>query len=418
VTIVGCEKMAAVGNDTPTSNTSTHVSNPIVIGCPTEVKQHENRVGLTPAAAREFAKRGHKVIVQSGAGCGSGFEDDAYFKAGCQIIPTAKEVFDAADMIVKVKEPLPQEYDLIREGQIVYTYFHFAANEALTEAMIKSKAICVAYETISKDGALPLLLPMSEVAGRMAVQEGAKYLEKAMGGLGILLGGVPGVRPAKVLVIGGGVVGTNAARVAAGMGADVVVLDVNLTRLRQLDDIMPKNVRMLYNTEQTVLEELRTADVVIGAVLIPGAKCPRIVRKEHLKMMKKGSVVIDVAVDQGGCIETCRPTTHDEPTYVVDGVVHYCVANMPGAVPFTSTVALSNATLRYGLSLAEMGWKGACGQFPELRSGMNVVEGKVTYQGVAEAFDKEYTDVNTLLGDDVVETIERRNRINSRLLVK
>lgn len=399
--------------DTPKSKVDTPkstVDSPIVVGVPKEVKHLESRVGLTPSAAREYCRRGHIVYVETRAGYESGFADKDYEASGCVVLSTAKEVYDKSNMIVKVKEPLPQEFDLIREGQIVFTYFHFAADRELTKAMIDSKAICVAYETVCKDGALPLLIPMSEVAGRMAVQQGAKYLEKCMGGHGILLGGVPGVKPAKVLIIGGGIVGTNAAKVAAGMGADVIVLDINLSRLRYLDEVMPANVRMVYNTEKSVLDELPQADVVIGAVLIPGARAPRIVKKHHLKLMKKGAVIIDVAVDQGGCIETCHPTTHSNPTYEIDGILHYCVSNMPGAVPFTSTLALSNATLGYGLALADHGWKGACIQFPELRSGMNVVDGFVTCPGVADAFEMETCDINTLLGDEIVTRIQQRQR--------
>eukprot|EP01071_Lankesteria_metandrocarpae_P008793 Lankesteria_metandrocarpae@DN5056_c0_g1_i1.p1 len=379
------------------SSPTSKVENPTIIGCVREIKRHENRVGMTPAAAREYVKKGHYVIIESGAGKGSCFTDAMYEEMGCEIRKTAEEVFSEASMIVKVKEPLPEEYDLLRRGQVIFTYFHFAANEELTNAVIKSGAVCIAYETITKDGMLPLLLPMSEIAGKMAVQEGAKYLERAMGGLGILLGGVPGVRPARVLVMGGGVVGACASKVAAGMGADVVVLDVNLNRLRHLDDIMPKNVRCLYSTEQTLLDEIKQAHLIIGAVLIPGAKCPKLIRREHLKSMMPGTVIVDVAVDQGGCVQTCHATTHDDPVYEVDGVIHYCVSNMPGGVPQTSTTALSNATMQYGLSIATDGWVGACKLHPELKSGLNVVYGKVVCKGVADAFDLPLVDVEEVL---------------------
>eukprot|EP00382_Lankesteria_abbotti_P001607 CAMPEP_0113845720 /NCGR_PEP_ID=MMETSP0372-20130328/915_1 /TAXON_ID=340204 /ORGANISM="Lankesteria abbotti" /LENGTH=395 /DNA_ID=CAMNT_0000814797 /DNA_START=54 /DNA_END=1242 /DNA_ORIENTATION=- /assembly_acc=CAM_ASM_000359 len=373
-----------------------------VVGVPREIKIHENRVGLTPAAAREFVKLGHTVVVETRAGRGSGFDDLEYVEVGCTVAANAPEVYAAAEIIIKVKEPLPAEYELIREGQVIYAYFHFAAEERLTQAMIDSKCVCIAYETICKDGVLPLLLPMSEVAGKMSVQEGAKYLEKAMGGMGVLLGGVPGVKPGKVVILGGGVVGTNAAKVASGMGAEVVILDVNLQRLRYLDDIMPKKCSVQYNTEKTLLDELPTADLLIGAILIAGRRAPRLVRKEHLKLMKRGAVIVDVAVDQGGCVQTCRPTTHDAPTYVVEGVVHYCVANMPGGVPNTSTIALSNSTLCYGLALANLGWRAACLRHPELKSGLNVVHGDVVHPGVADAFELPLTNVESVFEVDIV----------------
>jgi alanine dehydrogenase len=300
-------------------------------------------------------------------------------------------------MIMKVKEPIEQEYKLIKKDQLVFTYFHFASYEPLTKAMIESKAVCLAYETVERDGSLPLLIPMSEVAGRMAIQEGAKYLEKPMKGRGILLGGVPGVKPAKVLILGGGVVGTNAAKIAAGMGADVTIMDVNLTRLRYLDDVMPKNVHTMVSNEYSIRELVKDHDLIVGGVLIPGAKAPKLITRDMLKTMRPGTVLVDVAVDQGGCIETCQPTTHENPTYIIDDVVHYCVANMPGAVPYTSTLALTNATLPYAIRLATLGWKRACAESHELRNGLNVIHGEVVYKAVADAFHLPYTDVNKFL---------------------
>ena len=317
----------------------------MIIGVPKEIKNNENRVAVTPAGVQEFTKNGHQVYVQSTAGEGSGFSDEQYAEAGAKILPTIEETYEIAEMIIKVKEPIEPEYKLVKKGQLLFTYFHFASYEPLTKAMMESGAICLAYETVEKaDRSLPLLVPMSEVAGRMSIQEGAKYLEKPMGGRGILLGGVPGVRPAKVMILGGGVVGTNAAKMAAGMGADVTIMDVNLPRLRYLDDVMPANVNTFMSNEYNIRELLPTHDLIIGGVLIPGAKAPHLITKDMLKDMQPGTVVVDVAVDQGGCIETCKPTTHQDPTYVVDGVLHYCVANMPGAVPYTSTLALTNAT--------------------------------------------------------------------------
>lgn len=346
----------------------------------------------------ELVRNGHTVYVQSTAGEGSGFMDDDYTAAGATILPSIEEVYGIADMIIKVKEPIESEYNLIKENQLLFTYFHFASHEPLTNAMIERKAVCLAYETVEKaDRTLPLLVPMSEVAGRMSVQEGAKYLEKPLKGRGILLGGVPGVRPAKVMILGGGVVGTNAAKMAAGMGADVTILDNNLQRLRYLDDIMPANVNTFMSNEYNIRELLPTHDLIIGAVLIPGAKAPHLITRDMLKEMRPGTVVVDVAVDQGGCIETCKPTTHQDPTYVIDDVLHYCVANMPGAVPYTSTLALTNATLPYALMIANKGWKKACADNAELRKGLNVVHGKVVYPGVAEAFGLEYTPVESIL---------------------
>lgn len=370
----------------------------MIIGVPKEIKNNENRVALTPAGAQELIKKGHTVYVQSTAGDGSGFFDQEYVDAGANIIATIEDTYAIAEMIMKVKEPIKEEYKLIKKDQLVFTYFHFASSEPLTHAMIENGSVCLAYETVEKsDRSLPLLVPMSEVAGRMAIQEGAKYLEKPMGGRGILLGGVPGVRPAKVLILGGGVVGTNAAKMAAGMGADVTIMDVSLPRLRYLDDIMPANVNTFMSNEYNIRELLSTHDLIVGAVLIPGAKAPNLITKDMLSDMRPGTVVVDVAVDQGGCIETCRPTTHEDPTYVVDGVLHYCVANMPGAVPYTSTLALTNATLPYAIQLANKGWKQACKDNKELELGLNVVEGKVVYKGVSDAFDLKYTDVKEVL---------------------
>ena len=363
----------------------------MIIGIPKEIKNNENRVGATPAGVKELVKHGHTVYVQHTAGEGSGFADEEYVAAGASILPTIEDVYSIAEMIVKVKEPIEPEYKLVRKGQVLFTYFHFASDLPLTEAMIKSGAICIAYETVTdRDGRLPLLIPMSEVAGRMSVQEGARFLEKPQGGRGILLGGVPGVKPAKVLVLGGGVVGRNAAVMAAGLGADVTITDINLTTLRYLADIMPKNVKTLYSSTHNIEQELPTTDLVIGSVLIPGAKAPHIVTRDMLKLMRPGTVMVDVAIDQGGSFETSHPTTHNEPTFVVDDVVHYAVANIPGAVPFTSTLALTNATLPYAVRLADMGWKDACKADPGLANGVNIVDGKITYRGVAQAFDMPY----------------------------
>src|SRR5258707_818088 len=342
----------------------------MIIGVPREIKSNENRVSLLPVGALALKQQGHSVLVESQAGIGSGFEDTVYRKAGEEIVSTPQEVYSRADMIMKVKEPLDSEYGLIRRGQIVFTYFHFASSRDLTEAMMKSHCVAIAYETVQKgDGSLPLLIPMSEVAGRMAPQEGAKCLEKAMGGRGILLGGVPGTEPGDVAIIGGGIVGSNAAKIAAGLGARVTILDNNLYRLRYLEDVMPRNVTTMMSNHYNILKSVKKADLVIGAVLIPGAKAPHLVTRDMLKEMKPASVIIDVSVDQGGCVETCRPTTHEHPTYVVDGVVHYCVANMPGGVPFTSTVALTNATLPYALEIANKGVMRALATSSEIRYG-------------------------------------------------
>ena len=370
----------------------------MIIGVPKEIKSNENRVALTPAGALELTRRNHTVYVQSSAGEGSGFEDEEYVSAGAKILATADEVWAIAEMIMKVKEPIAEEYGRCRKDQLIFTYFHFASSEELTHAMIKSGAVCLAYETVeTKDRQLPLLIPMSEVAGRMAIQEGAKYLEKPVKGRGVLLGGVPGVPPGKVLVLGGGIVGTQAAKMAAGLGAQVTLLDTNLARLRYLSDIMPANVTTMFSNEYTIRKLIKDQDLIVGAVLIPGAKAPKLITRDMLKTMHAGTVLVDVAVDQGGCFETTKATTHADPTYIIDDVVHYCVANMPGAVPFTSTVALTNATLPYAIQLANKGWQKACRENQELLLGLNVVDGKIVYAGVAEAFGLPLNKVEEVL---------------------
>lgn len=370
----------------------------MIIGVPKEIKSNENRVALTPAGALELKKRGHEVYVQTTAGIGSGFSDQDYRDAGASILPDIESVYAKAEMIMKVKEPIASEYGLIKENQLVFTYFHFASYEPLTQAMLKSGAVCLAYETVElADRSLPLLIPMSEVAGRMAIQEGAKFLEKPQKGKGILLGGVPGVPPAKVLVLGGGIVGTQAAKMAAGMGAQVIILDINLPRLRYLADVLPANVTTMYSNELTIRNLIKTHDLIIGAVLIPGAKAPSLITRDMLSTMQDGTVLVDVAIDQGGCMETSKPTTHDDPIYIIDDVVHYCVANMPGAVPFTSTLALTNATLPFAIQLADKGWKKACQESKPLSLGLNVLEGQVVYKGVAEAFNLDYRPVEEFL---------------------
>jgi alanine dehydrogenase len=370
----------------------------MIIGVPKEIKDNENRVALTPAGAKELKKRGHQVYIQSTAGEGSGFVDQEYINTGAEIIKTIDEVYKRSEMIMKVKEPIEPEYPLIKDNQLIFTYFHFASSETLTRAMIDSNSICLAYETVeSEDGTLPLLVPMSEVAGRMAIQQGAKYLEKPLKGRGVLLGGVPGVNPAKVIILGGGIVGTQSAKMAAGLGADVTILDISLPRLRHLADIMPANVSTLVSNEYNIRELIPAADLIVGAVLIHGAKAPHLITRDMLKDMKAGSVLVDVAVDQGGCIETCQPTTHKNPTYIIDDVIHYCVANMPGAVPYTSTLALTNATLPYATQLANNGWKPACRANRELALGLNIINGKVVYKAVAEAFGLEYSDLKAFL---------------------
>ncbi len=361
------------------------------IGIPKEIKNNENRVGATPAGVKELIKHGHTVCVQHTAGEGSGFADEEYKAAGAEILPTIEDVYAAADMIIKVKEPIASEYPLVKKGQLLFTYFHFASDEDLTMAMLKSGATCIAYETVrDKVGTLPLLTPMSEVAGRMSVQEGARFLEKPQGGKGKLLGGVPGVKPAKVLVLGAGVVGRNAALMASGLGADVTIADISLPTLRHVAEVMPKNVKTIFSSQHNIELELPTTDLVIGSVLIPGAKAPHLITKDMLKLMTPGTVLVDVAIDQGGCFESSHATTHTEPVYTIDGVVHYAVANIPGAVPYTSTLALTNATLPYALRLADLGWEEACKKDAGLAAGVNMVDGKVTCAAVAEAWGLKY----------------------------
>lgn len=360
----------------------------MIIGVPKEIKNNENRVGLTPAGVKELVDHGHTVYVQHTAGEGSGFSDEEYVKAGAVILPGIDETYAIAEMIVKVKEPIEPEYKLIKKGQVVFTYFHFACDKPLTDAMLASGSVCIAYETVrDRQGTLPLLTPMSEVAGRMSIQEGARFLEKPQGGKGVLLGGVPGVKPAKVLILGAGVVGSNAALMAAGLGADVTITDISLPVLRHVAETMPKNVKTLFSSRHNIEQELPDTDLVVGSVLIPGAKAPKLVTKDMLSLMRPGTVLVDVAIDQGGCFETSHPTTHSEPVYTVDGIVHYAVANIPGAVPYTSTLALTNATLPYAVRLADMGWKEACKADAGLAQGVNIVDGKVTFPGVAEAFN-------------------------------
>jgi len=364
----------------------------MIIGIPKEIKNNENRVGMTPSGVKELVQHGHTVYVQHTAGEGSGFTDEEYVKAGATILPTIEETYAAAEMIVKVKEPIEPEYKLVRKGQLVFTYFHFASDRELTVAMMQSGATCIAYETVvGPQGGLPLLIPMSEVAGRMSIQEGCRFLEKPQGGRGVLLGGVPGVKPAKVLVLGGGVVGSNAALMAAGLGADVTITDISLPTLRHLAEVMPKNVKTLFSSRHNIEKELPDTDLVIGSVLIPGAKAPKLITADMLPLMRKGSVMVDVAIDQGGCFATSHATTHSAPTYEVDGIIHYAVANIPGAVPYTSTLALTNATLPYAIRLADMGWRAACKADKGLAEGVNMVDGKITFEAVAEAWDMPYT---------------------------
>ena len=361
------------------------------VGIPKEIKNNENRVGMTPAGVAAMTGRGHEVYVQHTAGDGSGFSDDEYVNAGAKIVPAIEDVYREAEMIVKVKEPIEPEYNLVRKGQLLFTYFHFACEKELTDAMLKSGAVCLAYETVQlPNGTLPLLQPMSEVAGRMATLNGAYYLQKTKGGKGKLISGVPGVSPAKVLVLGGGVVGEAAARMAAGLGADVTIADISLPRLRQLDIETPANVHTLYSSSHNIRQQLPTVDIVIGSVLVPGDKTPHLITRDMLKIMEPGTVLVDVAIDQGGCFETSRPTTHSEPVYIEEGIVHYCVANIPGAVPNTSTLALTNATLRYALSLADKGWRKACQDDSSLAKGLNIVEGKVVFKAVADVFGLPY----------------------------
>lgn len=370
----------------------------MIIGVPKEIKKDEHRVALLPVGAEMLTKKGHKVLVEKGAGLGSGIADAEYRSAGAKIIRTPKDLWARSEMIIKVKEPQPVEIKRTRKDHVLFTYFHFAASKPLTEGMLKSGAVCIAYETmVGEDGTLPLLTPMSEVAGRMAIQEGAKYLERPFGGRGVLLGGVPGVDPARVLILGGGVVGTNAAKMAAGLGANVTILDIDLERLRYLDDVLPANVTTLMSNPENIRKELEVSDLVVGAVLIPGAKAPKLVTRRMLKLMKKGSVIVDVAVDQGGCIETIKPTTHSKPTYEVEGVVHYAVANMPGAVSRTSTYALTNATFPYAVEIAEKGWEAAARENHAIWTGINMLQGKITDAAVAAAFRKKYTPLEEIV---------------------
>ncbi len=370
----------------------------MIVGILKEIMAEENRVAMTPAGVEVLKENGHTVLVEKNAGTGSGFDNTSYKKAGAEIVTKPENIFTRADIIMHVKEPLSQEYELIREDQIVFTFFHLAAKKELTKALVKNRAVCIAYETIQKeDGSLPILTPMSEVAGRMAIQQGAKYLEMIQGGQGILLGGVPGVPPGMVLILGGGVAGINAAKMACGQGAIVFLLELNLDRIRYLSDVMPKNCFPLMSSPLAVRQLVKDADLIVGAVLIPGARAPRLVTRQMLKTMKKGSVMVDIAVDQGGCFETTRQTTHSDPTYIIDGIVHYCVANMPGAVAKTSTIALTNATLPYIVEIANKGWKTAAIENPEIKAGINVVNGKITCKGVADAFKYKLYDIDTLL---------------------
>ena len=370
----------------------------MIVGVPKEIKTHENRVSIQPGGVLQLKRNSHRVLIEKGAGVGSGFTDDMYIERGAEIVDDVEEIWKKSDMIMKVKEPIAEEYPRMREGQVIFTYFHFAASRELTEAVQDSGCVAIAYETVEKaDGSLPLLIPMSEVAGRMSTQEGAKYLEKASGGRGVLLGGIPGVPPANVIVLGGGIVGVNAAKIAAGMGANTTILDINMHKLRYLDDVMPKNVRTLFSTEGSIRNLLGETDLIIGAVLIPGAKAPNLIRKDMLSLMRPGTVMVDVAIDQGGCFETSEATTHDDPIYIVDDVVHYCVANMPGAVPHTSTLGLTNVTLPYAVQIANKGWETALNEDPELKRGLNITGGKIVYKDVAEAFDMEYTPIDEVM---------------------
>ena len=370
----------------------------MIIGVPKEIKNNENRIALTPGGALELTKKGHEVYIQKDGGLGSGFSNQMYKDCGAKILDTIEDIYQIADMIMKVKEPIEHEYALIRKDQLVFTYFHFASYEPLTHAMIDSDSVCLAYETVEAlDKSLPLLVPMSEVAGRMAIQEGAKYLEKPVKGKGVLLGGVPGVSPGKVLVIGGGIVGTQAAKMAAGLGANVTIFDISLDRLRYLDDIMPKNVNTQFSSHYNISQAMKNAHLIIGAVLIPGAKAPNLITKEMLKELRPGTVLVDVAVDQGGCFETTHPTTHENPTYIIENILHYSVANMPGAVPSTSTEALTNATIKQGLSIANKGWVKACEDDDSLKLGLNIVNGHVVYKAISDAFDLDYKNINEII---------------------
>jgi len=375
----------------------------MIVGVPKEIKNNESRVALTPAGAHEFVRRGHQVVIEAEAGAGSGFPDEDYRAIGASVALTADELWAKAEMIMKVKEPIEEEYRRCRENQLIFTYFHFASSEPLTRAMIESGAVCLAYETVEQsDRSLPLLVPMSEVAGRMAVQEGARYLQKPVKGRGVLLGGVPGVAPGKVLILGGGIVGVQAAKMAAGLGAHVTILDVNLQRLRHINDIMPHHVVTEFSSVYNIRKLVQTHDLIIGAILIPGAKAPKLITRDMLKLMRPGTVIVDVAVDQGGCVETSYPTSHENPAFIVDDVVHYCVANMPGAVPCTSTIALTNSTLPYALQLADKGWKKACAENEELKKGLNVVNGQVVYRGVSDAFELPFTPMSDVLSEEIL----------------
>ncbi|MCD8210620.1 MAG: alanine dehydrogenase [Prevotella sp.] len=361
------------------------------IGIPKEIKNNENRVGMTPSGVAELIKHNHEVYVQHSAGENSGFKDEDYVSIGAKILPTIEETYSIADMIIKVKEPIKPEYNLIKKGQLLFTYFHFASDEELTQAMIQNESVCLAYETVQlEDKSLPLLVPMSEVAGRMATINGAYFLQKTKGGKGKLFPGVPGVRPAKVLVLGGGIVGQASARIAAGMGANVIIADISLPRLRELSISMPQNVDTIYSSSQNIIRELHDVDIVIGSVLVPGDKAPHLITRDMLKLMEPGTVLVDVAIDQGGCFETSHPTTHSEPTYFVDGILHYAVANIPGAVPNTSTIALTNATLKYALALADKGWEKACKDDMALYKGLNIAHGKVTFKAIADLYNLKY----------------------------
>jgi len=370
----------------------------MIIGVPREMKNHENRVGLTPAGTHELVKRGHKVLIETHSGAASGFRNDDYEQAGAEIVITEDEIWGRADLIIKVKEPEEHEYKMARKDQLIFSFFHFASNKKLTYAMIDSGAICMAYETVeTKSKTLPILIPMSEVAGRMAIQQGARYLEKPVMGRGILLGGVPGVSPGKVLIIGAGVVGVQAAKMASGLGAHVTIIDTDIERLRYVNDVLPPHVVTMFSSEYNIRRLVPNHDLIVGAVLIPGGKSPKVITRDMLKLMRPGTVLVDVSVDQGGCIETCKPTTHENPTFIVDGILHYCVANMPGAVPYTSTIALTNSTLPYILQIADKGWKKACLDNYELLKGLNIINGEIVYRSVAAAFDLHYKPVHHFL---------------------
>jgi alanine dehydrogenase len=370
----------------------------MIIGVPREMKNHENRVGLTPAGTHELVKRGHKVLIETHSGAASGFRNDDYEEAGAEIVITEDEIWGRADLIIKVKEPEEHEYKMARKDQLIFSFFHFASNKKLTYAMIDSGAICMAYETVETTSkTLPILIPMSEVAGRMAIQQGARYLEKPVMGRGILLGGVPGVSPGKVLIIGAGVVGVQAAKMASGLGAHVTIIDTDIERLRYVNDVLPPHVVTMFSSEYNIRRLVPNHDLIVGAVLIPGGKSPKVITRDMLKLMRPGTVLVDVSVDQGGCIETCKPTTHENPTFIVDGILHYCVANMPGAVPYTSTIALTNSTLPYILQIADKGWKKACLDNYELLKGLNIINGEIVYRSVAAAFDLHYKPVHHFL---------------------